>query len=179
MRKKLILENNKLAVKTYFEAMKGIFAYRHNKEIDREKLISLCKNLSMSNMMPAHFINNGVLAKKSILVKGRWRAFYELKTTALTDELLNAIATEKMNYVNDANERRARRLFLHARRNETPAPSEEMPAPIPVQLPLFPNETPAPPSTLVESESAHIRAIGEFAEAMINYIVEYVKRKTC
>jgi len=110
MKQDQIFKKNVLAVKLYFNAIAAMYHYRNGKGADRMELVSICKNLKMSNMMPAHFEAGGILRKESRVVNKRQRVVYFLNMDILTEDVVNKVASEKMNYVRDAQARsRSRR----------------------------------------------------------------------
>lgn len=87
-----------------------MYHYRNGRGADRMELVSICKNLKMSNMMPKHFEVGGILRKESRVVNKRQRVVYFLAMDILTQDVIDAVANDKMNYVRDAQARsKARR----------------------------------------------------------------------
>jgi hypothetical protein len=112
MLKEKILERNVLAVNTFFNAIYSIYEYNRGHEITAHKMREVCKQIGMSNMMPYHLANHGVLKKEYRTKNGRRCAVFHLVANKMSAEQIDAIALEKYNYVPSKTALRKEKLRL-------------------------------------------------------------------
>lgn len=185
MKQDQIFKKNVLAVKLYFNAIAAMYHYRNGKGADRMELVSICKNLKMSNMMPAHFEAGGILRKESRVVNKRQRVVYFLNMDILTEDVINKVAIEKMNYVRDAQARsRSRREEairagdddVHFVPDPAADPESENPTATDVisevdRDTISGKRQHTPEINFPETSEITIR---EFAQAMIRFLYQYI-----
>lgn len=94
-----VFAQNLEACKHYYNAVAQYMEYHKINSINAAQMRLICKGLGMSNMMPTHFVDAGLMSKERIYMKKRWQIFYSFKHEFITIDQLNVAADLKMNYV--------------------------------------------------------------------------------
>lgn len=97
--KEKIYAQNIGACKHYFNAVAQYMEYHKTNSINAAQMRMICKSLGMSNMMPTHFVDGGLMVKEKVFRKNRWIILYSFTNEFITMEQMNAVAELKMNYV--------------------------------------------------------------------------------
>lgn len=97
--KEKVFAQNLGACKHYYNAVVQYMEYHKTNSINAAQMRMICKSLGMSNMMPTHFVDGGLMVKNNVFRKNRWAVIYSFTNEFFTIEQFNVVADLKMNYV--------------------------------------------------------------------------------
>ena len=168
-------KRNEMAVKMYFDSIVSMMKYHKTNEIQANKMREICSTLNMSNMMPSHFVDAGLMFKTKKKHNGEQNIMY-----SFTFDYLDASAQEtkefkwmiekaielKLNYVQRNKKNRLDKVIAQDERQNKIQESE--------MVPEHKEQKMVAIQTEIDFESKKNTSIKDFAQAMIKFLNQYI-----